>query len=92
MKRKKRTLVKTKGMKSTGEVANLLHKIAGRVEAKKIRFIQGELDTEVELPDEVLFTLRAKESETKKKGLERCVNFTIRWRDGEEKHEPIDVK
>jgi amphi-Trp domain-containing protein len=92
MKRTKKTLVRTKGTRKTADVAGLLHKIADRIAAQKIRFIQGASDTEVELPDDVYFSLRAKEAETKKKGLRRTVTFQISWREGEEKHEPVDVK
>ena len=92
MKRMKNLLVKSKGLKSTEEIAEMLHKIANRVAEKKIMFTQGEEETEVIIPDQLFFAIRANEKELKKKGLVRRINLQLRWYQGGKEEKQVDIK
>jgi amphi-Trp domain-containing protein len=92
MKKFKNILVKDKSLKSTEEVAKFLHSLADRIAEKKIKFAQGDDETEVDLPENLLFSIKAREKELRKKGLTRRITFQLRWLDGKEQYAPLEVK
>jgi amphi-Trp domain-containing protein len=92
MKKFKNILVKDKSLKTTEEVAKFLHTLADRIAEKKVKFAQGEVETEVELPDNLCFSVKAREKELRKKGLTRKLTFRLFWSDGKDFHTPLEVK
>jgi amphi-Trp domain-containing protein len=92
MKKNKNILVKSKSEKSTVEVAKFLHAIADRIEAGKIKFAQGEQETELEIPNHTRFSVKAREKDLKNKGLSRKVTFQLHWFEGKDELLPLEVK
>jgi amphi-Trp domain-containing protein len=91
MKNYKKLLVKSKNRKNSAELADFLHKIADKIAEKKITFIQGEERTEVEIPDNMLFKISAKEHQLKKKGLSTIITFKVKWFQHENAKIPVEV-
>ena len=88
---KKQMLIKNKSFKSNDEVAQLLHKIADRIAERKIRFIDGETETEVLLPDSLKFTLKAYQKQFPRKGDSKKLIFHLQWLEGQKKSAPIEI-
>jgi amphi-Trp domain-containing protein len=92
VKKLKKKLVKSKSQKGVKDVAAMLRTIADRIEAKKIIFSQGEVETEVELPENLYFSIRAHEKELKRKGLSHRITIQIRWFDRKDEIAPLQIK
>lgn len=92
MKKQKHLLVRNKSFKTNEEIAQFLHALASRVKEKKIRFAQGEEETDVDLPDQLAFRIKASETKHRKKGLCRKVTLQMKWYEGAGVHTPVEVR
>lgn len=92
MKKHTNILVKSRFRKEAPEIAKFLHLIADKVSDKKIKFAQGELETELALPDHIEFSVKAREKELNKKGLRRKITLELQWFEGGDGLAPIEVK
>ena len=91
MKNLKTMLVKSKNRKTAEETSRLMHTIADKIAEKKIKFAQGMQESEVVLPDHLIFTISATEKKLKRKGLTRRINLQVKWYEGNDTGTPIEI-
>jgi len=78
MKKQKKVLFNNKSLKKSTELAELLHTMADKVAEEKIVFQDGGNETCIELPEEVIFQIKAKEV-TSKRGIKHNVSLKLKW-------------
>jgi amphi-Trp domain-containing protein len=89
---KKNILIKNKSLKSNEEVAKMLHTIADRIAEKKIRFENGEQETEIVVPENMVFTVKAHNKQLRRKGPKHKISLNIHWMEKQNQSVQLEVK
>ena len=80
MKKQKKMLFNNKSLMKSTDLAVFLHTIADKVAEKKIVIQEEGNETCIELPEELIFQMKAKEA-TSKKGIKHSVALKLKWTD-----------
>ena len=81
---RKTILLKSKDRRAIQSVATFLQELGKRLEEGKVTLHQGSEEITIEVPDDVLLSLKAKEK-TRKRGIKHTFNVRIKWFDGDKR-------
>lgn len=80
MKKQKKMLFNNKSLKKSTDLAGFLHTIADKIADKKIVIQENGNEICIELPEELMLHIKAKEVASKK-GVKHSVTIKFKWMD-----------
>lgn len=81
---RKNILLKSKDRRALLSVASFLQELGKRLEEGKVTLHQGSEEIVIEVPDDVLLSVKAKEK-TRKRGMKHTFAVQITWFDGDKR-------
>lgn len=76
-------LFKSKERRTRSEVSTFLRELAGKIEEGQVVLRQGSQETNLDLPENMVFEVEAERKEKKHKGLKQTLELEIEWYEGD---------
>lgn len=85
-------LFKTKERKGREEVADFLHQLADKVATGSLTLKQGEEKVTLDLPENLIFEVKAQDKQKPKKGTRHQIEVELKWYDNQDDDSPLELE